>query len=207
MPIRPSRSLIGTIHGAFAERRIYVRTGGKTRYLAIRPASQIFGALAIAALLGWTGFTTTAYVTDAMDGHSARVRLETMSEAYQARLAAYAEHQRSLEAQLHQANQRRDRVTERLSDKQARLVETANNLQDAATELAALREKFVTLVDARRDDATPLEFPFDKFDLIDVIVRRIKTVVVHGLDGDEQLVDLLDISPGGCEVAAFIKLG
>jgi murein DD-endopeptidase MepM/ murein hydrolase activator NlpD len=141
------------IRGAFTEQRVYIRIGGKTRYLSIRPASQIGGAVAIAALLGWTGFTTTAFVTSAMDGHSARVQLETMSGAYEARLAAYGARQRSLEEQLNQANQRRDQVTERLSDKQSRLVETANSLQEVTAELTVLREKFESLVNARRDDA------------------------------------------------------
>ena len=153
MSSRPSWPLTRAIHGAFTERRIYIRTGGKTRYLSIRPASQICAAVAIAALLGWTGFTTTAFVTSALDGHSARVQLETMSGAYEVRLAAYGARQRSLEEQLNQANQRRDEVTGRLSDKQARLVDTANNLQEAAAELAVLREEFVALVNARRDDA------------------------------------------------------
>ena len=89
MSSRPSRSLIRAIGAAFTERRIYIRTEGKTRYLSIRPAPQIGGAIAIAALLGWTGFTTTAFVTSAMDGHNARIQLETLSEAYEARLAAY----------------------------------------------------------------------------------------------------------------------
>ncbi len=156
MSSRPSWPLTRAVHGAFTERRIYIRTGGKTRYLSIRPASQICATVAFAALLGWTGFTTTAFVTSALDGHSARVQLETMSGAYEVRLAAYGARQRSLEEQLNQANQRRDEVTGRLSDKQARLVETANNLQEAAAELAVLREEFVALVNARRDDAIRL---------------------------------------------------
>jgi hypothetical protein len=72
MSSRPSWPLTRAIHGAFTERRIYIRTGGKTRYLSIRPASQICATVAFAALLGWTGFTTTAFVTSALDGHSAR---------------------------------------------------------------------------------------------------------------------------------------
>ena len=153
MSSRPSRSLTGAIGAAFTERRIYIRTQGKTRYLSIRPGTQICGAVAVATLLGWTGFTTTAFITGAMDGNSTRIQLETMSGAYEARLAANGAQQRSLEKQLNQADQRRDEVTERLSDKQAQLVETANSLQEATAELAFLREKFEILVDARRDDA------------------------------------------------------
>ena len=83
MSSRPSWSLTRAIGSAFAERRIHIRTEGKTRYLSIRPATQIGGAVVVAALLGWTGFATTAIVASAMDGHSARVQLETMREAYE----------------------------------------------------------------------------------------------------------------------------
>ena len=157
MSSRPSWSLTGAIRGAFTERRIYIRNQGKTRYLSIRPASLFGGTVVIVALLGWTGFTTTALVTNAVDGHSARVQLETMSGAYEARLAVYSTRQRSLEEHLNQANQRRDQVTERLSDKQARLVETADSLQAATAELTVLREEFESLVNARRDDAIRIE--------------------------------------------------
>jgi murein DD-endopeptidase MepM/ murein hydrolase activator NlpD len=144
--------LTGAISAAFPERRIYIRTEGKTRYLSIQPASQIGGAIVLSALLGWTAFTSTAYVTGAMDGHTARIQLETMSEAYEARLAAYSAQQRNLEQQLNQANQRRDAVTERLSDKQARLIDAVNGLQEADAELRVLRSEFEALIESRRLD-------------------------------------------------------
>jgi len=153
MSSRPSRPPVGALGAAVTERQLTLRIGARTRYLSIRPASLICASIAIAALLGWTGYTTTAFITNALDGHGAQVRLETMSAAYEVRLTAYEARQRGLEEQLNQANQRRDEVTGRLSDKQARLVETANSLQEAGAELAVLREKFVTLVNARRDDA------------------------------------------------------
>jgi murein DD-endopeptidase MepM/ murein hydrolase activator NlpD len=157
MPSRPSRSLGGIICSAFTERRIYIRTENKTHYLSIRPAAQIGSVVAMAAVLGWTVFTTSAYVADAMDGRSARVQLETMSEAYEARLVAYGIQQRSLEEQLNQANLRRDQVTRRLSEKQASLVNTANKLQETVAELAVLRDNYETAIDARRDDSARIE--------------------------------------------------
>ena len=50
MSSRPSWSLTGAIGAVFPERRIYIRTEGKTRYLSIQPASQIGGMLVVAAL-------------------------------------------------------------------------------------------------------------------------------------------------------------
>jgi septal ring factor EnvC (AmiA/AmiB activator) len=162
MSSRPSRSLSRVIRAMFAERRVYILTEGKTRYLSIGPATQIASVIAIAAVLGWTGFTTSAYVTGAMDGRSARIQLETMGEAYEARLAAYGVQQSGLEEQLNQANLRRDKVTKRLSEKQAGLVHAANKLQEAEAELAVLRDGFESQIDGRsresaRADALEVE--------------------------------------------------
>jgi len=123
------------------------------RYLTVFPGTQLAVLTTVAAVLCWTAFSTSAMVSHAMDGHTAESRLEAMEEAYEARLAAYATQQRALEEQLNQANQRRDEVTLRLSDKQARLIETANDLQAAQAELTVVRKEFETLLDARRADA------------------------------------------------------
>lgn len=154
MSSKPTWAIGKSIGAAFAERRIYIRTEDKTRYLSVPPAAQVAGAVAVAAVLGWTVFTTSTFVTGAMDGRTARIQLETMSEANAARLAAYGAQQSKIEEQLDQANRRRDAVTERLSEKQARLVESANKLREAEAELETLRDRFETLITARRDDAT-----------------------------------------------------
>jgi murein DD-endopeptidase MepM/ murein hydrolase activator NlpD len=153
MSASPSWSLGRIVRAAFTERRIYIRTESNTRYLLVRPATQVGSVIAIAAVLGWTGFASSSLVTGALDGHSAQIQLETISEAYEARLAAYQVQQTSLEEQLNQANQRRDEVTKRLSEKQARLVETANRLMAADTELVALRDGYESLIIARSAEA------------------------------------------------------
>ncbi len=157
MPAKAPWSLTRAIKTAVPERRIYFRTENKTRYMLLRPATQVATAVALAIFLGWTGYATTTFVTRAMDGHSTRIQLETMREAYEAQLAAFSAQQRSLEEQLNQANQRRDLVTARLSDKQANLVATANRLQESEAELEVLRAEYETLLAARRDDNTRLE--------------------------------------------------
>jgi len=156
MSSRPSWSPSRTIRAIFAERRVYIRTDNSTRYLAIRPATQVVGVIAVAAVLGWAAYATSAMVSRALDGHTAQSKLEVMAEAYKARLAAYANQQLALEEQLNQANQRRDEVTQRLSDKQARLIDAANNLQAAQAELTVLRGEYEDALDAKHDDAARL---------------------------------------------------
>ncbi len=157
MMIGPFRSFHQAFAAVFPERRIYLRTNERTRYLCLGTKTQLACTAAAAVMLAWTGFTTAAYVGGALDGHAARTRIETMREAYEARIAALGDQQRAIEEQLHQANLRRDAVTERLSGKQARLVEAANGLQEAEAELAVLRSEFERLNGQRRVDQVRIE--------------------------------------------------
>ncbi len=156
MPAKPAWSVDRVLAAAFPHRRIYIRTDRRTRYLTLGPRTQLAAALATVALVGWTGFVSQAYIARALDGHSWQVRLETMREAYDARLGAMDSRQMYLEEQLDQANARRDQVTGRLSEKQARLVDSANRLQAAESELTVLRAEYEKLIDARREDAARL---------------------------------------------------
>jgi murein DD-endopeptidase MepM/ murein hydrolase activator NlpD len=153
MAVGPSWSAHRAFAAAVSERRIYIRTERGTRHFSLSPITQAAGLLLVAALLGWTAFASTAYVTRALDAYSADSRLQTQRAAYEARLAALAERQLALEEELAQANGRRDAVTARLSDKQARLVEASARLQAATAELVALREQVETLTAARREQA------------------------------------------------------
>jgi len=158
MPARPFWSLDKVLGGAFPARRIYVRSKSHTRYLALGQGSQIAGLAAIGVFLAWSAFTTWAYVTQALDGHADRVQLETMREAYEAKLATFDAEQRRLEEELNQANLRRDAITERLSEKQARLVETAGQMREAEAELTVLRDAHEASVGARREEAARIAF-------------------------------------------------
>ena len=152
MPSNPDRASSGHSGGLFAERRIYIRTADRTRYLVMSPLTQVGGLLLGASLLGWTAFATTAFIKHAFDGRAAAIQLETLTEAYEARLAAYTRRQAGLEEELNLADQRRDEVTQRLSEKQARLVETANSLREATGELEVLRAEFQKLVAQQRSE-------------------------------------------------------
>ena len=154
MPSKPERDSSGRAHGLVAERRIYIRTAKKTRFLVVSPAAQIGGFMLGAALIGWTGFVTSAFVKNALDGRASAIQIETLTEAYEARLAAYEKRQAGLEEELNLADQRRDEVTVRLSEKQARLVETANGLREATGELEVLRAEFQGLITRQRNEQT-----------------------------------------------------
>lgn len=152
------------------ERRIYIRTDARTRYLALGPFSQLGAAALLSGLVGWTGFTTTSYVSRAMDASRAEMRLETTRNAYEARLAAIAEEQAFLETELNAAHERNTAVTDRLAEKQRHLVEVASTFKHTELELKSLRAAHIALVEdlrqARKDTvAIEREMAALQFDL------------------------------------------
>lgn len=149
-------SLNRALSGVLPERRIYVRTEQRTRYTEISPMSQLGLALVAAGVIGWSGFATTSYISRATDAHRAEMRLETMQEAYEARLAASASEQLALETALQTATDRGDAISDRLAEKQLQLVENADALQEARLELDHLRSSYIALVDEREQSERDL---------------------------------------------------
>lgn len=153
LPERPRRRGLECV---FPERRIYIRSDGGTRYLALGSVSQLGVVAVVAGMLAWTGFTSTMYLTQALDGQAARAKIEALRTAYQGRVAAMADQQRALELELNIANTRGDAVTEELREQQRGMVAEAKRLAEAEVELVALRAEFDRLVAERRDEREEL---------------------------------------------------
>jgi murein DD-endopeptidase MepM/ murein hydrolase activator NlpD len=134
----------------FPERRIYIRSDARTRYWTFNPVSQFGASLVAIALIGWSAFTSYAFIDNATDGRTAVNRLQASQEAYEIQLSALQDQQRLLEEELNRSNQRGDTVTRELSDKQRILVETAGRLHNSEAELAGLRGEFEALLKKRQ---------------------------------------------------------
>lgn len=138
-------TLNGRLSGLFPERRIYVRSDSGTRYWTFSPISQTGASILVLAMLGWSGFTSLAFIDKAMDGRTAENRLVAQKDAYEIQLSALHERQRLLEQELNRSNQRGNAVTSELSGKQRLLVDTAVRLSTAESELTGLRNEFDSL--------------------------------------------------------------
>jgi murein DD-endopeptidase MepM/ murein hydrolase activator NlpD len=152
-----SRSANGAICQLFPERSICIRSDENARYLTLGPASQLGFACVLVACIGWTGFTSWAFIGKAMDGRTAQSRLEAMQGAHEIQLGALREQQRLLEQELNRSNARGDAVTRQLSDKQRLLVETATRYQSAAVELEGLRAEVEALSARRRGELARID--------------------------------------------------
>ncbi len=152
-----NRSVSEAISHVFPERRIYIRSNARTRHLTLGRLSQCGFACVLAACIGWTGFTSWAFLDEAMDGRTVQSRLEATEEAHDIQLAALREQQRLLEEELNRSNARGDAVTRQLSDKQRLLVETATRYQSAELELEGLRAEVEALSARHRAELARVE--------------------------------------------------
>lgn len=152
-----SRPAKGAICQIFPERSICIRSDETARYLTLGPASQLGFACVLVACIGWTGFTSWAFIGKAMDGRTAQSRLEATQGAHEIQLGALREQQRLLEQELNRSNARGDAVTRQLSEKQRLLVETATRYQSAVVELEGLRAEVEALSARRRGELARID--------------------------------------------------
>ncbi|MEM6622410.1 MAG: DUF5930 domain-containing protein [Pseudomonadota bacterium] len=168
----------------FPERRIYIRSDARTRYLTFAPTAQFGATVVFTALLGWSAFTTVAFISTAVDGRTAENRLEATKEAYEVQLAALRDQQRLLEEEINRSNQRGDVVTGELSVKQQLLVETAGRLRAADAELIGLRNRMEALLSERRVER-------DQINALNEEVTGLRLTLADAQRGDAELSDTL----------------
>ncbi|MEO1491886.1 MAG: DUF5930 domain-containing protein [Pseudomonadota bacterium] len=149
-------SLNRAVSRVFPERRIYIRSDARTRYLTLSPISQTGFALVFTSLIGWSAFTSFAYINSAVDGRTLENRLAATQDAHETQVSALREQQRLLEDELNRSNARGDAVTHELSEKQRILIATADALQTSEVELRGLRAEFEALITARRAELDEL---------------------------------------------------
>lgn len=134
----------------FPERRLYVRSDAGTRCWTLNPISQCGLAVVLSISVGWSGYASVAFVSQAMGGRTLENRLDATEDAYRIKIAALREQQRLLEKELNRSNTRGDAVTRELSKKQRLLVDTSTAYRTAEAELAGLRTEYRSLLRERR---------------------------------------------------------
>ena len=161
-----------------AERRLVIRTDRSTRYVRVSPGAQLGLALAFAALIGLSAFSTAAWMSEGLQRSALEQRLETAETRYAARLAELERDrddrlarltagrddlvgrlvaQRDLlKADLIAHDRRLEALTGELSAQQLRLVEAAEAERELSIALQTLRDKLRDAV-ARRDRAMAAE--------------------------------------------------
>ena len=217
--------------GALPERRLTIRTGDDVRHLSISPRTQVLCAVALTALLGWTGYATVASFVagterDALAARVAQLQsgatsVEAEVEARHAQalgaLAEAAESEAELSAALDSLRGKlADAVTERDSA-QRRQTELSRRMAELSREHGADNEAEAEWTASLAEVTAALEQTAEERDaatLLQAALReRLATMEADRSRAEEargrlfaQLEDAVQAGLGGLE-SMFEKVG
>ncbi len=103
--MRITRKLNAFAGNIFSEQRLYLRTETSTRFWRLTPLMQFSMAAAGVIMIGWTTFTSSVFLVDAISASGDHTQADAQQIDYEARLNALSDERdkRALEAQAAQA--------------------------------------------------------------------------------------------------------
>ena len=134
-----ARRLGASLERCLPERRIFIRSDDGTRFVRLRPASQILVLTGASATLAWTILATAVLVMDGVGSGSLREHSQREQALYEARLEALAAERDRGAMETAAAQERFGAVLGRVSAMQARLLEAEGRLMEADTGLEVVQ--------------------------------------------------------------------
>ena len=126
-----ARRLRASLERRLPERRIFIRSEDGTRYVRLRPATQVLTLSAGGATLAWSILATALVVMDGVGPGSLREHSAREQALYEARLEALASERDERAGEAVAAQARFEAVLGRVSAMQARLLEAEGRLIEA----------------------------------------------------------------------------
>lgn len=115
------------------ERRLFLRTDSETRFVLLRPSTQIFGVLGIALLIGWSMISTAILMLDSIGSGNFRDQALRDQRIYEERLNALAEERDSRAVEAVAAQERFNTVLSQVSVMQSELLASEERRQELET--------------------------------------------------------------------------
>ena len=143
----------------FPERRLFLRSDTDTRFIRLRPATQLIAFSGSAAIVAWSIIATAVLLMDSIGSGNFREQAKRDQHIYQDRLNAMAA-QRDMRAEEALAAQERfNSALEQISVMQSQLLAAETRLREAETGLSVVQatlRRTMTERDAARKDAAAL---------------------------------------------------
>lgn len=145
---------------AFPEKRLFLRSDTETRFIRLRPSTQLIGATGVTLVLGWTIIASAILLMDSLSAGSLREQAAREQALYEERLNSISEERDLRAAEAVAAQQRFNTALEQVSDMQTRLLASEERRKEHETGInviqATLRQSLIER-DAARDEATRLK--------------------------------------------------
>ncbi|SFR10625.1 DUF5930 domain-containing protein [Poseidonocella sedimentorum] len=142
------------------ERRIFLRSDSETRFIRLKPSSQLLAASGCAVVVGWAVVATAILAMDSIGSGNFRDQAERDLAIYQERLSALAEERNTRAREALDAQERFASALEQVSVMQGELLSSEERNRELAKGIDVIQSTLRTAMkerDAAREDALQLQ--------------------------------------------------
>ena len=147
-----SRRVNACLAAAISEKRLFIQSGGSTRYIRLTPLSQLFAASAMLLAAAWMAVATSTMVIDRIAAGTGDQAV-AIREAFRVRIEELAGERDRREAEARSAQARFQLAMEQVSRQQTAILELVEERRELATGLELMRDRLQDAV-AQRDAVT-----------------------------------------------------
>lgn len=160
MRTRTAIKLNAILEKYFPERRVFLRSDTDTRFIRLRPASQLIAFAGASALIGWTIIATAVLLMDSIGAGNFREQAKRDQRTYENRLNALEAERDARAREAAAAHARFNSALEQISRMQTQLLESETSRRELETGMEVIQGKLRTAMKERkaaRDKANQLQ--------------------------------------------------
>ncbi|MFO7771486.1 MAG: DUF5930 domain-containing protein [Roseovarius gahaiensis] len=148
----------------FPERRVFLKSDTDTRFIRLRPMSQIIGFVGASAIMAWAIIATSILLMDSIGSGNFREQAKRDQRTYEARLNALASERDSRAAEARAAQERFNSALEQISAMQSELLASETRRREMETGIEVIQTTLRRTMKEResaRDEAQKLALALD----------------------------------------------
>lgn len=152
MQFRPFTQISNALERRFPEQRLFLKSATETRFIRLRPLTQLVALVTGGLVLGWTILATAILLMDSISAGTSREQIARQQGLYEERLNALSV-DRDLRAQeASGAQERFNTALEQVADMQARLLQSEDRRRELETGIDVIQNTLRRTI-AERDAA------------------------------------------------------
>jgi murein DD-endopeptidase MepM/ murein hydrolase activator NlpD len=133
----------------FPEKRLFIQSGGSTRYLRFDPLSQLLTGAAALVVVGWTAVATATVAIDLVGPNPGATRAVVIEGAYRARLEELAAERDQRAAEARSAQERFQVAMAQISRQQTSILQSVEERRELSNALDLMRKRLLDAVGQR----------------------------------------------------------
>ena len=144
------------LEGIFPEKRLFLRSDSETRFIRLRPETQLVGWVGSTMVVAWTIVATAILLMDSIGAGNFRAQAQRDQLIYEERLNAISEERDARAAEAIAAQARFSKALEQISVMQSELLATEDRRNEMETGLEVVQATLRDVMREREDARTEL---------------------------------------------------